>query len=105
MQRLCYLRAGVKPRIEDEIMQLYPKGSKAPLDLISEQGILQLKSLAISIAAWLVEDYQKELFSSYDPYATSYGAKLSTIEEAVSFNNVHEAMHLGYMKALHQKVA
>jgi predicted ribosome quality control (RQC) complex YloA/Tae2 family protein len=46
----------------------------------------------------LIEDYYGKRFGkAFQPYETSYGLKLNTIEEAIRFNNVHEAMHLGYM--------
>ncbi|MCP9237814.1 DinB family protein [Lewinella sp. JB7] len=39
-------------------------------------------------------------WSEYQAYPTSYGVTLSTVAEAIEFNNMHEAMHLGTMLAL-----
>jgi len=48
----------------------------------------------------LIEDYYGKRFGkAFQPYATSYGIQLNTIEEAIRFNNIHEGMHLGYILA------
>ena len=44
--------------------------------------------------------YFEGKFENYTPYTTSYGISLNNIEEAISFNNIHEGLHLGYMMAL-----
>ncbi|THH40516.1 DinB family protein [Neolewinella litorea] len=43
-------------------------------------------------------------WSAYNPYETSFGITLSGLEEAVEFNNLHEAMHFGTMIALRRLV-
>ena len=45
-------------------------------------------------------DYQKNLFEKYNTYMTSYGFELFSIEDAITFNNSHESMHLGTVIAL-----
>ena len=48
----------------------------------------------------LKADYEKGLFKDFKPYATSFGMELAAIEDAILFNNAHEAMHLGTMLAI-----
>ncbi len=52
----------------------------------------------------LEEDLQSLDFSNFRVYTTSYGVTLHNIDEALTFNNMHEAMHLGTMLALRKLV-
>lgn len=46
------------------------------------------------------EDYQQDVFGDFKTVETSYGLKIQSFEDAIHFNNIHEAMHYGYLKAL-----
>ena len=50
------------------------------------------------------EDFEKLDWSGYTPYTPSFGATFSTIAEAVTYNNLHETMHLGTMLVLRRLV-
>ncbi|MEL6695807.1 MAG: DinB family protein [Bacteroidota bacterium] len=103
LHRLCYLRAGLPSSLSDEMMDAYKKGSFASQDT-TEEEITELKKLALETIDDLKADLKVGKFQQYEAYQTSYGVHLGSIEEALTFNNVHEAMHLGYMKALRQQV-
>ncbi len=47
----------------------------------------------------LKQDYADKEFGPYKVYTTSYNITLNTVEEAITFNNVHEGLHLGYIMA------
>ena len=38
--------------------------------------------------------------TKYQTASTSYGMPLQNVEDAIYFNNIHEAMHLGQIKML-----
>jgi hypothetical protein len=42
-------------------------------------------------------DYNEGKFTSYQEYNTSTGFNLKSTQEALEFNNYHEALHLGFM--------
>lgn len=48
----------------------------------------------------LEEDYRQGRFVEFRPYQTSFGAALHSIEEAIAFDTLHEALHLGYAMGL-----
>ena len=56
--------------------------------------------LLISIET-MDNDYKEGLFTGkeYPNYLTSYGVTISSIDVAISFNNIHEALHYGYIMA------
>lgn len=48
----------------------------------------------------MADDLAVGRFKGYKPYTTAMGVRLSTVEEALAFNNVHEGIHYGLMVRL-----
>lgn len=102
-QLLCYRLAGLEANLGEQWIEAFSKGTK-PSGRLSKMGLDYLREQFLALADQMEEDYDKELFQAYKPYETSFGIKLSNIEEAIAFNNVHEGMHLGAMIALRKMV-
>lgn len=98
-QLLCYAMSGVDVRLPKEVIAAYRKGSK-PEKSISQAEVNQIKHWLTQSIDWLEEDLAAGTFGTYKAYATSYGYEITSTEDAVAFNNVHEGMHLGYIIAL-----
>lgn len=98
-QILCYKLAGISPRISYEHIELFKKGTVAYGNL--EQ--VDVSSL-IELAEDLLESFESDLaqldFSNFTAYTTSYNVSLSTIDEAIEFNAIHEGLHYGYALAI-----
>lgn len=43
-------------------------------------------------------------WTGYQAYQTSFGVELTNLEDALTFNNLHEAMHFGTMLAIRRLV-
>jgi hypothetical protein len=102
-QLLNYALSGLPMHLSEEIVNKYRKGSKPNL-IVSEGEYEMLKTAAFDLIETLKKDYEAGLFKTYNPYTTSYNTTLTSIEEAINFNNVHEALHLGLMMALRKFV-
>ena len=98
-QLLCYKLSDIQIRIEPSLIDKYRKGSK-PEGTVSDDEIARLKNYALETVAQMEEDYNNGLFKTYNEYTTSYGTTLDSIESAMTFNNVHEGLHYGYVLAL-----
>jgi len=98
-QRLCYAMSGVEMKLPKETIAAYQKGAK-PERAVTQAEVDQIKEWLTSSINWLTTDLEAGIFQNYKEYPTSYGFKLTSIADAVSFNNVHEGMHLGYIIAL-----
>ena len=98
-QLLIYKLSGVLPKISEEMIAMYRKGGK-PSRLLNQSEIDKIKSLLIQTADWLEEDYANGMFKSFQVYPTSYNVILNSTEDAIFFNNVHEALHFGYIMAM-----
>ncbi len=98
-QLLTYGLTANKLRIPKEIVTDYKKGSK-PAEPVLAQDVSQTVDWLSDSVDWLAEDLDLEIFKEFKTYPTSYGYTLNSIEDAVTFNNVHEAMHLGWINAI-----
>ena len=98
LQLLCYKLSENKVNLDSSLIDTFRKGTKATENL--KIDVEELKTLLISTADQLEEDYNKGLFKKdFDSYPTSYGFTLNSIEDAITFNNLHEGIHFGYMLA------
>ncbi|GAB5555619.1 MAG: DinB family protein [Saprospiraceae bacterium] len=102
-QLLCYRLAGLEAAFENKVIDAYRKGS-SPKEPASETELQNFKNHCFSLLDQLEKDYAAGLFQNYKPYPTSFGVTLNNIEEAIQFNTIHEAMHLGTMIALRKLV-
>ncbi len=81
----------------------YRKGSRpeAPVSL-AEVDLIKAELLAGNQR--MREDYAGLDWSTYTPYTTSFGVGFENVEEALTFNNMHETLHLGAMLVLRRLV-
>ena len=93
-----YTLCGLQTYIPEEITDLFKKGS-IPSDQTDSELIGSIRTFLLQTSDLLMEDYKAGKFKSFTPYVTGYGMPLNSIEEAIIFNNVHEAIHTGYMMA------
>jgi hypothetical protein len=98
-QLLTYSLSGLKPKVEDEVLAAFRKGTK-PEKVHTTAELEGLKKLAVTTLDQFEADFEAGLFQTFESYPTSYGVELTNIEEAASFNALHEALHLGYAMAL-----
>lgn len=102
-QLLCYGLSNLSMELDNDYITKYRKGSKPEGD-INQADLDFMKNQMIVLADKMEDDYANEIFKEYKEYTTSFDATLSSVEDAVIFNNMHEAMHLGFMIALKKMV-
>lgn len=102
-QLLLYNLSGQEVRLPEEFIGRFRKGTR-PEGAYGQEEAVFIKDNLRSTAQQATLDYERGLFQEFGAYATSYGIKLNTIEEAIQFNNVHEGLHLGYMMAMRKRV-
>ncbi len=94
-QILTYQLSGNKLLIPIEMVGLYTKGT-VPAGNTSESEIETIKSLLFSTIEQTAADLATGNLNNYTPYQTLLGIHLESIEDAVKFNNYHEALHLAF---------
>ncbi|MBC7422366.1 MAG: DinB family protein [Ferruginibacter sp.] len=102
-QTLCYRLAGLPLNLDESYILKYAKGTK-PETFLDGKELAFLKELSVSMINILVDDLNKNLFSNYKEYQTSFNVKLLNVQDAVKFLTMHEGMHYGYVLALKKLV-
>ncbi len=95
---LTYGLSGLPFGIETEFIEIFRKGTSPEL-MANEAYVQHIKDQLLSSPKQLLDTYKNGAFKSFQVYETSYGATLNNIEQAIAFNNTHEALHLGIMMA------
>ena len=98
-QLLCYGLSGLTPLVSNEMISQYRKGTK-PGEFVSVEELDSFKELANSCIDQTIQDLDSGVFKEYKEYPTSYGITLHNIQEAITFNASHEALHFGTMISL-----
>lgn len=95
-QRLVYGLSGLPMNISDELFQKYKPGTKPEVDEPKET-VEMFKELLISPIDQTIADFETGKFKEYNEYTSSKGFHLASAADAITFNNYHEALHLGAM--------
>jgi hypothetical protein len=97
---LVYQLNGQKSGLEKEFVLKYKKDSKPEnpmtmeeFEFITEQLLNQIDELEADLP-------NEEMWGETHEYTTSYNYTITSLEEAVKFSNLHQALHLGYIMAM-----
>lgn len=102
-QLLVYNLSGLPMVVSDEMVAAYRKGTKAENDL-SQSEVDLIKGLLFSPIEKTKEDYDNKVFQTFNQYTVTTKSILSSVEDAIEFNNFHEGIHLGYILALRKSL-
>jgi hypothetical protein len=102
-QLLTYGLSELPLKLDKTIVQAFRKGSRPESSYASDE-IDHFKSLATTTLDQFEADMKAGLFTHFKPYATSFGFRLNSLEEAIAFNDVHEGLHLGYAMSMRKRV-
>lgn len=99
-QLLCYKLSGLPMGVDAQELEWFSKGSSPEKwtgdpddEAIFEKLVLLAEKLRDDVA-------QQGVFTTYEPYETSTGFVLASIEDAIVFNNFHESFHLGTLRTM-----
>lgn len=95
-QGLIYRLSGLPISISKEFHSKYKYGTSPTQDTTKEE-VDEIKTLLFSTIEETKKDFLDGKFVSFNEYETHIGFHLATFEEAISFNNYHEGIHLGFM--------
>lgn len=98
-QLLHYYLSDLPMQVESGWVEMYKKGSLPSL-WVEEEEVEQLDFLLSETPKLLIEHYDEGWFCTYRPYTTQWRIDLRSIQDAVRYNNLHEAWHLGYIHSL-----
>lgn len=104
-QLLCNRFSGLDCYIDEESTNNYKKGTAPNPDVkMTEKELQYFKELFLLNVDRIKQDYEAGKFKEFKNYTTSLDISLNCIEDAISFNNMHEGIHLGSILALRKCV-
>jgi len=98
-QLLVYNLSGLPMLLTNDMVEKYRKGTKPEQDVTWAEVDL-IKGLLFSTIEKTKEDYNNNVFETYNEYTITTKSTLTNVDEAIDFNNFHEGIHLGYILAL-----
>src|SRR6185312_932257 len=100
-QILCYRNAGVKPVIEEEIIDKYKTGTR-PDGFIEEKEFKVFMQYLLETIDKFEKDSATNMFENYKAFdLKSYpGVRIKNISDAAKFVTFHDGLHVGYSMAL-----
>lgn len=102
-QLLHYKLSDLNCLCPDDLIETHKKGT-SPTVTFSEEEFEEVKELFAGLPDTLQEDYEAGIFENYSEYPTSTGFVIHSIEEAIAFNNFHEGIHYGMIRAIKKLV-
>jgi len=99
-QLLVYKLSGTPFVVAEDIIEAYKIRTK-PEQTIPKLQLNEYKELLLTTVDQMEEDYEHGVFGNdFKTYTTSYNITLTKLEDAINFNNVHEGLHYGVIRAL-----
>ncbi|MDH3244682.1 MAG: DinB family protein [Saprospiraceae bacterium] len=102
-QLLTYAKCGLPLNVDQDLVDKYRRGTK-PEGPATDEEIKSIKDQFFLRVDETEADYQVGVFQNYESYSSLYGLELKTIDDALAFNNLHEALHLGYVLSIRKFV-
>jgi hypothetical protein len=102
-QILVYTGAGLPVNVSEELIALYRRGSRPERDVTQAEADA-VKALLFSTIEKTEDDYRNGIFTTYNARKSELGFDLSSVEDAIAFNNYHEGIHLGIMLQMRKKL-
>lgn len=102
-QLLVYGLSNIPMLLKEEEITAYRKGTGFEKDA-TQADVVQLKEELFTTLDQTIIDYKNGQFKSYNEYEVSTKSVLTSVDEALQFNNFHEGIHLGYVLAMRKSI-
>lgn len=98
-QILVYKLSGLPMNVSDEMVEKYKKGTKPEHDA-TQAEVDEIKVLLFKTIDQTAIDLDNKIFENFAEYPTSTGFILKSTEDAMTFNNFHEGLHIGILMSI-----
>ena len=96
-QRLMYTYSGLPIHLDNAFVELFKIGT-SPKNWTSTPDVAAVRAALISTVDHLKVDVENGVFKEYKSFKTSAGLVLNSFEEAFTYSNYHEGVHVGNLE-------
>ena len=86
-------------KIDRELISKYKRGATGK-ENVSEEEFDSFLKQSDALVDHLIEDYGSLKKNTFRPFVTGLNAELNSLDDAITFNNTHEGIHLGVMMSI-----
>ena len=98
-QLLVYGLSGQPLHIPKKFVAAYQRDTR-PEGRADQSEISEIRHWLQETVPLLEDDLEAERFESFRAFTNSAGFRVTNLQEAITFNNFHEGLHLGYMLSI-----
>ncbi|AWI27161.1 DinB family protein [Flavobacterium pallidum] len=98
-QMLVYNLSDLPMMVSAEMVEKYKKGTRPESDA-TQAEVDEIRALLHAPIDTTEEDQKKGIFKTYRDFTSMSGFSMTSAEDAMEFNNYHEAMHTGIMMGI-----
>ena len=98
-QMIIYNLSGLPMMVSREMIDKYKKGTRPELDVTQEE-VDEIRKLLFATIEQTEKDWANQIFNNYQEFTSASGFTMKTADDAMVFNNFHEAMHTGMMMSI-----
>ena len=85
--------------VSDQMVEQYKRGTKPEADVTQEEVDL-IRSLLFETINKTETDFNNGIFKHYQEFTAISGFTMTNVQDAISFNNYHEALHTGVIMGI-----
>lgn len=101
---MVYTPSGLPSPLPKTFHAMFDPGT-APAEWEFTPNIEDIKNTVRSMEANLTSDYRAGKFANFEAYSIAESYRLETVDEAIAYCSLHEAMHIGINITLRRVVA
>lgn len=98
-QLLVYGLSGQPLHIPKKLVLRYQRDTR-PGGPVDDFEISEIRERLEATVLLLEQDLEAARFGAFRPFTNSAGFEVTNLQEAITFNNFHEGLHLGYMLSI-----
>ncbi|AWA29135.1 DinB family protein [Flavobacterium magnum] len=98
-QMLVYHLSDLPMMVSDNMVEKYKKGTRPESD-VTQAEVDAIRALLYAPIDKTEDDLENGMFKTYRAFTSMSGFTMASAEDAMEFNNYHEAMHTGIMMGI-----
>lgn len=102
-QMIIYNLSDLPMMVSREMIDKFKKGTR-PEDGVTQQQVDEIRELLFTTIEKTEDDWKNGIFKHYREFTSASGFQMQSAQDAIEFNNYHEAMHTGVMMSIRKFV-